>query len=669
MSPFKGIHGLIPFQHISKEDYEPAIVSAIAEHDREIDAIVAQQDTPSFKNTIVALEKSGQALGRVLGVFYPMLSADADESMIDISNRMAPLLSEHSNNVMLNRELWHRIKAVNDSDERNLLDAEDAMLLKRTVEAFVRAGASLDDESREQYRDLTRRLTELTLRFEQNVLRETARGEMWLNASELDGLPQSAIDAAAMQAKSKGRDDEYLITLQAPSYGPFMKYSSRRDLRERIYKMYNTRCTSGEDSNMDILREIANTRLAIARLLGYPSFAEYRLVTTMAERKENVLDMLNRLRLAYSPVQQSDMEQLKHFACQIEGYQVDIKPWDFAYYSNKLRESLFNIDDERLKPYFELSRVIEGVFGLATRLYGLHFIPCDDAPVYHPEVKVYDVTDADGQYMGTLYTDFFPRDTKQGGAWMTNFREQYGDVRPLVSLCMNFTRPTADKPSLLTFGEVRTFMHEFGHGLHSLLSKTRYESLSGTNVYRDFVEMPSQFNENFIYEREFLDSFARHYITGEPVPQELIDNLIAAAQFQAAYGCIRQLGFGFLDMAWHTITEPFEGDVLQFEHEAMSQVQVFEPVPGCAMSPQFTHIFSGGYAAGYYGYKWAEVLDADAFEKFKQDGVFNTDTAHLLRDTILSRGGTAHPMTLYRNFRGQEPTIDALMRRDGITLS
>ena len=282
---------------------------------------------------------------------------------------------------------------------------------------------------------------------------------------------------------------------------------------------------------------------------------------------------------------------------------------------------------------------------------------------------MYDVTDADGQYMGTLYTDFFPRDTKQGGAWMTNFREQYGDVRPLVSLCMNFTRPTADKPSLLTFGEVRTFMHEFGHGLHSLLSKTRYESLSGTNVYRDFVEMPSQFNENFIYEREFLDSFARHYITGEPVPQELIDNLIAAAQFQAAYGCIRQLGFGFLDMAWHTITEPFEGDVLQFEHEAMSQVQVFEPVPGCAMSPQFTHIFSGGYAAGYYGYKWAEVLDADAFEKFKQDGVFNTDTAHLLRDTILSRGGTAHPMTLYRNFRGQEPTIDALMRRDGITLS
>ena len=443
---------------------------------------------------------------------------------------------------------------------------------------------------------------------------------------------------------------------------------------------YDTQATSIEVklatgvSDKQVMRDIANMRLEIARLMGYKCFAEYRLQRSMAETPQAVYGMLDQLREAYLPVERADMERLTAFASELEGHPVEIRPWDFSYYSNKEKDSLFEINDELLRPYFELSSVTHGVFGFAKRMYGLNFSPNYDAQVFHPEVEVYDVTDADGKAVGMLYLDFFPRATKQSGAWMTSFREQYidddgNDVRPLVTLTMNFTRPTESKPSLLTLREVETFMHEFGHALHQLLSRCKYQSLSGTNVYRDFVEVPSQFNENYVYEREFLDSFARHYQTGEPVPQVLIDKLIASSQYGAAYACVRQLGFGYIDMAWHSISEPYEGDDFEFEYNAIKDVQAFEPVDGCIMSTHFTHIFSGGYAAGYYGYKWAEMIECDAFDQFKQDGIFNRDTARSWVDNVLSRGGTEAPMTLYKRFRGAEPGIDAMMCRDGISLT
>ena len=671
LTPFAGERGLPPFDRITHADYEPAIKWGMAEHDREIEAIVSRSEAPTFENTIVALERSGRTLSRVLDIFYPMLSADADDELLALADKLSPLLTEHSTGITLNHALWLRVKHVYDHFDRAAHDQEDWMLLKKTYQGFERSGATLEGAAREQFRELTKRLTTLTLTFQQNHLKEQAQVEMWLTAADLDGLPATAVEAAAEAAREKGRNGEYVVTLKAPSYGPFMKYSSRRDLRERLYLLYNQQGTQGQFSNVELVRDIANTRLQLARLFGYKTFADYRLVTSMAQTPQRVDDMLNQLRCAYRPAQQAEMKQLAEFASRFEGQPVDIKPWDYAYYANKEREARFALDDELLRPYFKLENVIQGVFGLASRLYGLRFTPNETAPVFHPDVRVFDVTDEHGSDVGTLYTDFFPRDTKQSGAWMTNFREQWResdgtDVRPIVTLTMNFTRPTATRPSLLTHGEVRTFMHEFGHALHSLLSQCKYVSTSGTNVYRDFVELPSQLNENFLLQREFLDSFARHWQSGECIPQEVVERLQASAQYGAAYACLRQLGFGLLDMAWHSLTEPHEGDVAAFERRAMAPVQVFEPVPGCMMSPQFTHIFAGGYAAGYYGYKWAEVLDADAFERFEQEGVFNVEVAHQLRDSILSRGSSDEPMTLYHRFRGREPRIDALLRRDGI---
>lgn len=670
--PFKTTHGAVPFDRITIDSYEPAILRGIKLHDEEVEAIAGNAAAPTFENTIVALERSGSDLTRVLGVFYPMLSACADDSLIALSNRMTPLLDEHSNRVNLNERLWQRVKAVHDSFDPSRHDAEDARLLEIVYESFVRGGANLPAADKEKYRNLSQRLTALTLQFDQNTLKETARYELWLTRDDLDGLPESAVEAAQVAASEKRREGEYLVTLQAPSYMAFMKYSSRRDLREKLYRMYNTQCTSGEYSNLEIMRDIANTRLEMARLLGYKTFAEYQLDNKMAHDPATVWAMLNRLKDAYGPAQRRDMDALNAYASKLVGLDFTIMPWDYSYYSNKMKDELYSINDELLRPYFELETVTRGVFGLATRLYGLHFTENHDAQVFNPEVKVYDVTDDAGKFVGMLYTDFFPRDTKQSGAWMTNFREQYidaagNDVRPIVTLTMNFTRPTATKPSLLTYGEVETFLHEFGHGLHSLLSQCKYQSLSGTNVARDFVEMPSQFNENYLRQREFLDGFARHYITGEPIPQELIDKIQASSRYGAAYGCMRQLGFGFIDMTWHTITEPVSGDPFAFEYYAMKPVEVFAPVDGCIMSPQFGHIFSGGYAAGYYGYKWAEVLDADAFSLFEENGLFDPATAKSFRDNILSRGNTEPAMRLYKRFRGREPKIDALLRRDGIT--
>lgn len=668
---FKTTHGAIPFDHIATSDFEPAIRRGIEEQNQEIEAIVNNQEPPTFENTIVALENSGDMLGRTLGVFYALLSAHAHDDLIEVSNTLAPLLSKHSNSITLNEQLWTRVKHVKDNFVPQEHDQEDEMLLQLTFDSFVRNGASLQGEHREKYRELTLQLTELTLKFEQNALKDNSKFELWLNHDDLEGLPDSAIEAAALAAKEKGKEGQYLVTLKFPSYVPFMKYSARRDLREQLYRAYNSQCFHGENSNINIIKDIANTRLAIAQLLGYETYAHYHLKKMMAQEPSKVFEMLNRLKTAYEPAFQQEMQSLEAYATKLEGKAMKIMPWDYSYYANKEKDELYKINDELLRPYFELSHVTQGIFGLATRLYGITFKENHDAQVFHHDMKAFDVADRDGSFLGMLYVDFFPRLTKQSGAWMTDFREQHhdqqdNDVRPLVSITMNFTKPTESKPSLLTFGEVRTFAHEFGHALHSLLSQCRYASLSGTNVYRDFVEMPSQFNENFLLEREFLDSFATHYLTGEKIPQEYIDRIVASAQYGAAYACMRQLGFGFIDMAWYTLTAAFNGNPQELEYEALKQAQLFEPVEGCMMSTQFGHIFSGGYAAGYYGYKWAEVLDADAFAKFKQEGVFNSQTAQSLRDNILSRGGTNAPMKLYTNFMGREPQIDALLKRDGI---
>lgn len=669
LSEFKTTNGAIPFDKITNSDFEPAILQGIEEQKQQINAIVNQRSVPNFENTILALEQSGKTLSRVLGVFYPYISANSNDELMEISTKLSPVLTAHSTSISLNEKLWERVKFVYDNADKLNLDSEDRMLLEETYISFVRSGANLQGEAREKYRQLNNDISMLTLKFGQNVLKELNTYEIWLEKEDLAGLPESSIEAARTAAKEKGKDG-YLITLAAPSYRPFMQYSSRRDLREKLYKMYNSRNTSGEFSNIEIMSQIADKRRQLANIFGYKTFAEYKLSHTMAQNSQNVYNLLNNLRDAHLPAQKNEMKELEKFASTLEGKKVKIEAWDYSYYFNKLKDNKFDLNDEILRPYFELNNVIDGVFGLATKLYGIKFIENHDAQVFNPEVQAFNVIDADGTYLGMIYTDFFPRASKRSGAWMTGFRDQYiddkgSDVRPLVSITMNFTKPTGSKPSLLTFDEVETFLHEFGHALHGLLSKVKYASLSGTAVYRDFVELPSQFNENYLIEKEFLDSFAKHYETGEAMPQELVDKIIASAQFGAAYACIRQLGFGYLDMAWHTITEPVT-DAFAFELNAMKEVQPFSVVEGCLLAPQFSHIFSGGYAAGYYSYKWAEVLEADAFAKFKEDGIFNQETAKSFRDNVLSKGGTEHPMELYKKFRGSEPNIDALLARDGV---
>lgn len=669
LTEFKTTNGAIPFDKITNSDFEPAIQKGIEEQTQQINMIVNQRSMPTFENTIVALERSGAILNRVLGVFYPYLSANSDDELMEISTRVSPILSAHSTSVSLNEKLWERVKFVYENVDKSTLDKEDAMLLEETYTSFVRSGANLEGEAREQYRQLSNDISALTLKFGQNVLKELNTYEIWLEEADLAGLPESQVEAAKVAAKEKGKDG-YLITLAAPSYRPFMQYSSRRDLREKLYKMYNSRNTQGEYSNIEVMSQIADKRRQMANLLGYKTFADYKLSHTMAQTPENVYNLLNQLRDAYLPAQKKEMKELEKFASDLEGKKIKIEAWDYSYYFNKYKDSKFDLNDEMLRPYFELNRTIEGVFGLATKLYGVHFTENHDAQVFNPEVQAFNVTDADGKYIGMIYTDFFPRASKRSGAWMTDFRSQHinakgEDVRPLVSITMNFTKPTGTKPSLLTFEEVETFLHEFGHALHGLLSQVKYSSLSGTAVYRDFVELPSQFNENYLIEKEFLDGFARHYETGEAMPQELIDKIVASAQFGAAYSCIRQLGFGYLDMAWHTTTEPV-ADAFALETAALKDVQTFTVVPGCLLAPQFSHIFSGGYAAGYYSYKWAEVLEADAFAKFKEDGIFNQETAKSFRENVLSKGGTEQPMELYKRFRGHEPQIDALLERDGV---
>ncbi len=667
---FAGVHGTAPFSKIANPQYEPAIDRGIALAQKEIEAITSNPQPPTFENTIVALERSGADLNRVLNVFFPLLSADADDEMMEISMRVTPKLSDYSTSITLNNDLWKRVKAVYENRDALNLNPEDAMLLQKTYDSFALSGADLEGADREKYKKLSAELSELTTKFGQNVLKELNTYEIWLTSDDLAGLPKGIVDEAAQMAEAKGRKGEFLFTLAQPTYMAFMKYSERPDLREKFYRLYTGRNITGEYSNLENMKRIAQVRLEIARLLGAKSHADHSLRRTMAENPANVYKLLDQLRDAYKPALQRELAELTDFASKFEGKPMEIKPWDYSYYSNKLKNERYSYDEEQLRPYFELDNVIDGVFGLATKLYGIKFTRNNDIEVYHPDVKAFDVTDDKGDFIGVIYTDFFPRATKRPGAWMTGFRDQSVnaegvDERPQVSIVMNFTKPTAETPSLLTPYEVETFLHEFGHALHGLLTKCNYASLSGTAVYRDFVELPSQFNENYLTEKEFLDSFARHYKTGEKLPQELVDKIVKSSQFGAGYACMRQLGFGYLDMAWHTITEPVS-DPVEFERKAMESVQIFPLVEGTMTAPTFSHIFSGGYAAGYYSYKWAEVLDADAFAHFKENGIFDRATADSFRHNVLERGGTRHPADLYRAFRGKDATIDALLIRDGI---
>lgn len=669
--PFDGPHATTPFSKIDNSQWEPAIDRGIELAYKEIDAITSSTEAPTFANTIVALERTGEDLNRVLNVFYPLLSANADDEMMSISLSTSGKLSDYSTSIILNEALWNRVKSVYDNkDQWKGLSAEDSMLMQKTYDSFALSGATLQGADRERFKSVMSELSELTTTFGQNVLREVGNYELILDAADLEGLPESSIVAAAESAKAKGLEGKYRFGMDQPTYMAFMKYSSRPDLREKMYRLYSARNTKGELDNTGILKRIAELRLESARLLGSKNYATQNLKRTMAGSPEAVYDLLDRLREAYTPAAHAELAELTEFASKLEGHPVKIMPWDYSYYSNKLKAAKYSFDEEELRPYFELNNTIKGVFGLATKLYGLNFTENPDIEVYHPDVKAFDVTDEKGQYIGVIYTDFFPRESKRPGAWMTGFKDQYVDKdgnnsRPQVSIVMNFTKPTADKPSLLTPYEVETFLHEFGHALHGLLANTKYASMSGTAVYRDFVELPSQFNENYLTQKEFLDGFARHYQTGEAIPQELVDRLISSAQYGAAYACLRQLAFGYLDMAFHTIEAPID-DPVAFERAATASVQLFEPVEGTAIAPQFSHIFSGGYAAGYYSYKWAEVLDADAFAYFLEKGIFDRATADSFRNNVLTRGGTEDPAVLYRRFRGQDPTIDALLIRDGI---
>jgi len=551
------------------------------------------------------------------------------------------------------------------------LTPEQQMLLKNTYEEFANNGANLSEADKAIYRELSKDMSLLTLQYGQNVLKETNNYSLLItNKALLSGLPEDLMGVLASNAKSAGKEG-WLLNLKATCYVPFMKYADNRDLRRELYMAYTTKCMlGGEFDNIENVRKIANTRLKIANLLGYKSYADYELIDRMAENKDKVYDLLNKLLAAYKPAAEKEEAEVQAYADKNGAY-FKLQPWDWSYYSEKLKDEKYSVNDEMLKPYFELEQVKKGVFGLATRLYGISFTKNTNIPVYNSEVDAYDVTDEKGNFVAVLYTDFHPRDGKRAGAWMSDFKPQWmegkTDSRPQITIVMNFTRPTDTKPALLTFDEVKTFLHEFGHSLHGMLTKCTYQALSGTNVYRDFVELPSQMMENWASQKEFLDGFAIHYKTGEKIPQELIQKIIDSENFNTAYFCLRQLSFGYLDMAWHTIEKPFDGDVIAYEKQAMASTQILPIVSNTSMSTTFSHIFAGGYAAGYYSYKWAEVLDADAFSVFEKNGIFDKKTADSFRKNILEKGGTEHPMVLYKRFRGQEPTIDALLKRNGIT--
>lgn len=659
-------HETMRFDLLRTEHFKPALLEGIAREKAEIAHITENPEPPTFENTIVAMEQTGELLDHVTTIMYNLLSAETNDELEALAQEMSPVLSEHSSGIMLNERLFSRVKAVRDAAPQ--LDDEDRMLLDKTYEAFERSGATLDENGKKRFREIKAELSRLTLQFSQNNLKETNAFTLHItDHADLSGLPELQIEQAARTAQEQDKEG-WIFTLHAPSYLPFMTYADNRELRRQLYTAYNTKCTHDNAwCNFDIVTRIVNLRRELAQLLGYETYADYVLKRRMAENTENVYQLLGRLMAEYKEPAQREVEAIAEIARREQGDSFVLQPWDFSYYAHKLQVERFDLDAEMLRPYFELSRVRQGVFGLATRLYGITFKENKSIPVYHPDVKAYEVFDADESFLAVLYTDFHPRSSKQGGAWMTNYKEEWnGTSRPHVSVTMNFTQPTADKPALLTLSEVETFLHEFGHALHGIFASTRHRSLSGTNVYWDFVELPSQFMENYATEKEFLQTFARHYETGDPIPDDLIRRIVAARNFNVAYACMRQVSFGLLDMAYYTLQEAFDTDIRTFEKAAWQEAQLLPQLPEACMSVQFGHIMAGGYAAGYYSYKWAEVLDADAFDFFKQNGIFDTATAHSFRQNILSQGGTRPPMQLYRAFRGQEPSIDALLRRNGL---
>lgn len=671
LEPYKTPYETVPFNEIKFEDYEEAMLEGMRRENEQLEQMLSNPEEPTFENTIDT--DDDRTLSRVTNTFFNLLSADTNDEMDELAQKMQPLLTEHSQNIMLNERYFERVKAVKDNHRP--LDAEEQMLLDKIYEAFERNGATLDEEKKQTFRKLNQELALLTLQFQQNELKDTNEYTLHIsNVDELKGLPQSQLNAAKLAAKEAGKEG-YLFTLHAPSYNPFLQYCENRELRKQMYMVRNTICTHDNAyNNKENVRKIVNLRREIAQLLGYKNWAEYVLKRRMAEDIEHVDELLGKLLDAYLPTAKKEVAEVEALAKKKEGDDFKLMPWDFAHYSHLLKMERYNIDAEMLRPYLELSRVIDGVFGLATRLYGITFHKRDDIQVYNKEVDAWEVRDENGEFLAVLYTDFHPRKSKQSGAWMTSYKEQYlekkdekmVDSRPIVSVTMNFTKPTEDKPALLTLGEVETFLHEFGHALHGMFSKVRFESLSGTNVYWDFVELPSQFMENYAVEPEFLHTFARHYETNEPLPDELIERIRKSRNFNVAYACIRQVSFGLLDMAYYTMDEPLEGDIEAFEKEAWAKAQLLPQIEGTCMSVQFGHIMCGGYSAGYYSYKWAEVLDADAFSAFQEEGIFNKQTAKRFRDKVLSRGGTEAPMTLYKRFRGKEPSIEALLKRNEI---
>ena len=660
-------HETPPFSEIKLSDYEPAFDAAIACSRAEVEAIVKNPKKPTFGNTIVALERQGELLNRIAGLFFNLLEADSSDEMQEIAQRVQPKLTELSNDISLDPELFARVKYVYEHPGR--LKKEDKKLLENTYKGFARSGAALSDADKELYRQYSSELSALTLQFGQNAL--AATNAFTLNITDpkvVAELPAFVKEGMAAEAKARG-EKGWTVTLQYPSYLPFMTYSSNRALKEKLWRASGSKALGGEYDNTGIVKKIVNTRLKMANLLGYKCYADYVLENRMAENTKTVNDFLAELLAETKSYADADYRMVADYAASL-GFEGELMPWDWSYYTEKYKDEKYALNDELVKPYLKLENVKKGVFMLANKLYGLNFTPNEKIAVYHPDVTAYDVTDADGRFMAVLYLDFFPRASKRSGAWMTEFRgtkiEDGKETRPLVSLVMNFTKPTETTPSLLTFDEMETFLHEFGHALHGMLGEGKYESLTGTSVYRDFVELPSQIMENWATEKEFLDLWAVHYETGEPMPAEIVDRIVAAQNYLAAYANVRQLSFGMTDMAWHTLTEPFDGDVEQFEVASMAPTQVMPVIAGTAMAPSFGHIFSGGYAAGYYGYKWAEVLEADAFSLFKEKGIFSREVASSFRDNILSKGGTEHPMKLYERFRGHKPETKALIEKMGL---
>lgn len=666
-------HGTVPFDQIKNEHYEPAILKGIHQHEAEVDAIINNPEEPTFENTVLALEKSGELLDKVLNVFGNMRAAETNDELQEIAQKMTPILSQHSNNINLNDKLFARVKTIFEQKSSLGLSVEQDKLLSDLYKGFIRNGANLEGEAKDKYRELTGKLSMLALKFGENNLKENNNYQLVItDKDQLAGLPESILAGAAETAKEK-EVKGWVFTLDVPSYAPFMKYANNRELRKELYLAYNTKCSqNNEYNNEEVVKDIVNTRMEIAQLLGFQNYAEYVLQERMAENSNNVYNLLNELLEAYSPTAQQEMKAVEALAREVEGNNFQLMPWDWSFYSDKLKERDYDFNEELLRPYFELESVKKGVFDLATRLYGITFKKNPEIQVYHKDVDAYEVFDKDGSFLAVLYTDFHPRAGKRAGAWMNSIKSQWIDEktgensRPHIMLVMNFSKPTADKPALLTYDEVGTFLHEFGHGLHGIFANTTYESLSGTSVYWDFVELPSQIMENFMMEKEFLNTFAKHYETGEALPEELTKRVIAASNFNVAYACLRQLSFGLLDMAWYTRNTPFDGNVKEYERNAWASAQVLPMLNETCMSTQFSHIFAGGYSAGYYSYKWAEVLDADAFSLFKQKGIFNQEVANSFRENILSKGGTEAPMVLYKRFRGQEPSIDALLIRNGI---